>query len=304
MAYNKDLFDAAGIAHPPMDYNDKSWTSDVMLQNAQKLSKNWGAPDAVYGVSMQMDFKETSLSYLYGGDSWLPEHYTGFIAQKTNFNSPENVQGHQFRQDLIYKYKVHPDPSALSGSAQAVNPFKTGKIAMWLDGGWQFWTTSDITEFKVGIAPIPWFKTNKTIIFDDFWIMGRWAKNKDAAWAAMRVLTSVEATTKYSVLSGTPPTPRESTDPWAQKVAERIGEPLDKVKTLLATGIEKGRVQESPDHLFLQHPKIDTTYVNEIAALWNHPEATAAQVMPQVTKVMDQTVLDIYNQFKDSIPKD
>jgi multiple sugar transport system substrate-binding protein len=304
MAYNKDLFDAAGIPHPPMDYNDKSWTSDVMLQYAQKLTKNWGTPDATYGVSMQMDFKETSLAYLWGGDSWLPEHYTNFIAQKTNFNSPENVQAHQFRQDLIYKYKVHPDPASLSGSAQAVNPFKTGKIAMWLDGGWQFWTTSDITEFKVGIAPIPWFKTNKTIIFDDMWIMGRWAKNKDGAWAVMRVLTSVEATTKYSVLSGTPPTPRESTEPWAQKVAERIGEPLDKVKTLLSTGIEAGRVKESTDHLFLQHPLIDTTYVNEMAALWNHPDATAAAVMPSVTKVMDQTVLGIYNQFKDSMPKE
>jgi multiple sugar transport system substrate-binding protein len=304
MAYNKDLLDAAGIKHPPMDYNDKSWTQDVLVENATKLTKNWGAPDAVYGVDVELWARMTSLSYLWGGDSWVPEHYTNFIAQKTNFMAPENIAAHQWRQDLIYKQKVHPDPSSLAGSAQAVNPFKSGKIGMWLDGGWQFWTTSDITEFKVGMAPIPWFKTNKSIIFDDFWIMGRWSKNKDGAWGVMRVLTSVEATTKYSTQSGTPPTPRESTEAWANKVAERIGEPLDKVKTLLSSGLETGRVQESPDHLFLQHPKISDTYDNQIAALWNHSDATAAGVMPAVAKVMDQTVLDIYNQFKDAMPKE
>jgi multiple sugar transport system substrate-binding protein len=175
---------------------------------------------------------------------------------------------------------------------------------MVLDGGWQYWTISDIKDFKYGYAAIPYAKGNKNTIYDDFWIMGRSSKNKDGAWAVMRVLSSVEAHTNYSVFSGTPPTPREATDPWAKKLADRIGEPLDKVKTLLSSGIEKGRVQESPDHLFLQYGKISTTYDNEGAALWNHSDATAAKVIPNVAKVMDQTVLDIYNQFKDSIPKE
>lgn len=304
LVYNKDLFDAAGIKYPTTDWDDKSWNMEAMLEIAQKLTKNYGTPDATYGVSMSLWDRMTSLSYLWGGDSWVPEHYTQFIAQKTNFNSKENIDGHQFRQDLIYKYKVHPDPAVDQGLNQFANPFKTGKIAMVMDGGWQYWTTSDITEFKVGVAPVPWQKTNKTIIFDDFWIMGRWAKNKDAAWAVMRVLTSVEATTKYSLLSGTPPTPRESTEAWAKGRAQFFGLPLDQFTKMLSQSIEKSRIQESPDHLFLQHPKIDTTYTNEIAALWNHPDATAEKVMPAVTKALDQTVLDIYNQFKDSMPKD
>jgi multiple sugar transport system substrate-binding protein len=302
LVYNKTLFDAAGLAHPPMDYNDKTWTIDKMLQYATTLTKNYGAPDATYGVLVSIGNLVSSLAYLFGGDSWVPEHYTNFIAQKTNFNSPEEIAGHQWRQDLIYKQKVHPDPSAIAGVSQFANPFKTGKIGMVLDGGWQYWTTSDITEFKVGIAPIPWAKVDKNTIFDDFWIMGRWAKNKDGAWSVLRVLTSVEATTKYSVASGTPPTPRESTPAWAAKVADRIGEPVANLMGLLNSGIEKGRVQESPDHLFLQYPKIATTYDNESAALWNHADANAATVIPNVAKVMDQTVLDIYTQFKDSMP--
>ncbi len=303
LVYNKDLFDAAGEKYPTLDWEDKSWNMDALLEKAKKLTKNYGAPDATYGVSMALWDRMTSLSYLWGGDSWLPEHYTNFIAQKTNFGSKENVDGHQWRQDLIYKHKVHPDPAVDQGLNQFANPFKTGKIAMVMDGGWQFWTTSDIKEFKVGVAPVPWFKTNKTIIFDDFWIMGRWAKNKDGAWAVMRVLSSVEAHVKYSALSGTPPTPREATEPWAKSRAEFFGVSLDDMKKMLAQSIDK-RVQESPDHLFLQHPKIDDTYNNEIAALWNHADATAEKVMPGVTKAMDQVVLDIYNQFKDAMPKE
>jgi multiple sugar transport system substrate-binding protein len=305
VVYNKNLFDAAGLPYPPMDYNDKSWTIDKMLEYAQKMTKNPGAPDAQYGCLVVIGQLMNSLAYLFGGDSWVPEHYTNFIAQKTNFNSPEVIAGHQWRQDLIYKQKVHPDPSALQGTSQFTTPFKTGKIAMVLDGGWQYWTISDITDFKFGYAAIPYSaKTDKNTIYDDFWIMGRWAKNKDGAWQVMRVLTSVDAATKYSVQSGTPPTPRDATDPWAKKVADRVGEPLEKVKTLLSTSIEKGRIQESPDHLFLQYPKISTTYDNESAALWNHADATADKVIPAIAKVMDQTVLDIYNPFKDAMPKE
>ena len=303
LVYNKNLFDAVGIKYPTLDWDDKTWNMDAFVANAVKLTKNAGAPDATYGASVTLWDRMTSLSYLWGGDSWLPEHYTNFIAPKTNFNGEANVQSHQWRHDLIYEQKVHPDPATDQSLNQFADPFKTGKIAMVLDGGWQLWSTSGITKFKVGVAPVPWFKTNKSIIFDDFWIMGRWAKNKDGAWAVMRVLTSVAATTKYSVQSGTPPTPRQSTDPWAKTRADFFGVSLDEMKTMLAQSIDK-RVQESPDHLFLGHPKIDDTYNNEIAALWNHSDATAAGVMPAVTKVMDQTVLDIYNQFKNSMPRD
>ncbi len=301
LVYNKDLFDAAGLQHPPLDWEDRAWNMDAMLVDALKLTKGYGAPDATYGISMGLWDQMTSLAYLWGGDSWLPEHYTNFIAPKTNFGAPENVAAHQYRQDLIYQHKVHPDPAIEQGMNQFANPFKTGRIAMLMDGGWQYWATSDITAFKVGVAPVPWSKTNNTINFDDFWIMGRWAKNKDGAWAVLRVLTSVDATTRYSLLSGTPPTPRAATEPWAAERAKFFGLTLDEMTKMLAQSIDQ-RTQESPDHLFLQYPKMSDTYSNEIAALWNHADVTAAMVIPQVTTAIDQVVLGIHTQFKDSLP--
>ena len=245
----------------------------------------------------------TSLSYLWGGDSWLSDHYTNFIAPRSNFDWDGNITAHQWRHDLIYRNKVHPTPSIERGlSSSNSSPFNTGRLGMVVDGGWQYWTTSDITSFKVGIAPVPWARSNKTITFNDFGIMGRWSQNKDGAWAVMRVLTSVGATTKYSELSGTPPTPREATDPWAKKRADFFGLSVVDFRKLLDGSIVKSRIQESPDHLFLQHPRIDSTYIQQIGALWGDSNASASRIIPQSARAIDQVVLAIYNEYKDWMP--
>ena len=49
------------------------------------------------------------------------------------------------------------------------DPFETGKLAMQLDGGWLYWTASQIKAFKFGFAALPRAKSNKNINFDDFW---------------------------------------------------------------------------------------------------------------------------------------
>lgn len=304
MVYNKNMFDKAGLKYPPVNWDDETWTHDVMLEYAQKMSKNWGKPDGEYGLMYSLWAPMTSYPWLWGGDAWLPEHYTNFIAPKTNFNSPEVIDSHQFRQDLIYKHKVHPDPAAQEGMQQLGPAFKTGRIAMYLDGGWLYWTTSDIKDFKIGYAAIPKAKTNKNINFNDFWIMGRWSTNKDAAWRVMRVLTSVEAAKQYAVHSGTPPTPREALNAWLENVTKYTGQSIDDLRKVTTGAIEKKRSQESPDHIFLQHPKINDTYTQEIDPVWKNKGTAKDIISTSVAKAMDDVVLGIYNQFKDAMPKD
>jgi multiple sugar transport system substrate-binding protein len=303
VVYNKNLFDAAGLKYPPLDWDDRSWSADALVADAAMLTKGYGRPEGTYGISVTLWDRMTSLAYLWGGDSWLPEHYARFIAPKSRFGDDANVQAHQWRHDLIYQHKVHPDPATEHLLGQFADPFRTGRIAMVLDGGWQFWTTANIHEFRVGVAPIPWFKANKVLTFDDFWIMGRWSTKKDAAWAALRVLTSVEATTDYARLSRTPPAPRQSTQAWAKDRAEFLGLSLEQLLRMLSQSIDK-RAQESPEHLFLEHPRIDDTYNNQIGALWNDPTATAAGVIPAVARAIDRTVLDVYDQYKNQLPQE
>jgi multiple sugar transport system substrate-binding protein len=302
LLYNKDLLDQAGLAPPPVSWDDASWTMDKALEYALKLTKNAGKPDATYGMELDLWAPMTSLPYLWGGDSWMPEHYSQFIAQKTTFNSDPVLQSHTFLQDLVYKHQVMPDPATLKSLGQLGDTFKTGKIAMKLDGGWEYWNVSEVKDFKFGFSALPTAKTNKNINFDDFWIMGRWSKNKDSAWQVMRVLTSVEATTAYSQMSFTPPTPKDSLQAWLTKVSAASGQSVADLTKVTTGAIEKKRSQESPDHLFIQHPKIEQTYAQELSVLTNNQEKATTWV-PRVGKIMDDTVKGIYDQFKDSRPK-
>ena len=303
MAYNKDMFAAAGIPNPPSSWDDTSWTMDKMVEIATKLTKNYGKPDATYGVDFRLWPQPASYAYLWGGDAFLPEHYTNFIAPKTNFNTQENIDAHQFRADLIYKQKVHPDPATAQGLNQVADPFTTGRLGMALDGGWVFWSYAPITDFKVGYAPIPMAKTNKNVTFNDFWIMGKWATNKDAAWQVMRLLTSPGATSAYSVSSGTPPTVRESLPAWIDSRVKFTGMTTEQLNQVTVGGIEKGRAAESIDHIFLQEPKIEDTYDQAIDPLWKG-KGDAKTVIADVTKKLDDVCKAIYDQFNGKMPPD
>jgi multiple sugar transport system substrate-binding protein len=304
MAYNRNMLDKAGLKPPPVSWDDSSWTFDKMLEMALKMTKNPGKPDAEYGLRFREWPEMTSWPYKWGGDSAMPEHYTNTIAPKTTFSNDAVVESHQWVQDLIWKHKVMPDPGTEQGLQSVQEPFKTGKIGMATDGGWYFWQLSDITEFKIGYAALPTMRSNKAINFNDFWIMGRGSPNKDSAWQVMRQLTSVEATTKYSVQSGTPPTPRDSLKPWLEVVSKYSGLSVEDLTTLTTGAIDPKRSQESPDHLFLQHPKIYDTYKNEIADPIKNNQGSAKDIIAKGTKTMDDVVKGIYDQFKDSLPKD
>jgi multiple sugar transport system substrate-binding protein len=301
MVYNKTAFDQAGLAAPSPSWDDESWTTDKFVEYATKLTKNYGKPDGFYGASVSLWPNHISLPYLWGSDAYLPEHYTNFVAPKTQMNQPAIIDAFQWRQDLIWKHKVHPDPAINTALTQVGNAFATGRIGMDLDGGWVFWTSSAIKDFKVGFAPLPMAKTRKNVTFNDFWIMGRGSQNKDAAWQVMRVLTSVEGTREYSTNSGTPPTVRESLDTWLQGRSQFSGMSVDDLRKVTVGGIEKGRAQESPDHLFVQWARIDDTYNQNVDPLWKN-QGDAKTIIPKVTEAVDKVVMEVYEQFKDKIP--
>ena len=302
MVYNKTAFDAAGLKAPSPDWNDETWNMDMYLDYATKLTKNYGKPDGFYGSMVSLWPNQYTLGYLWGADAFLPEHYSNFIAQKTQMNQQPVIDAFQWRQDLIYKHKVNPDPGLNTALTQVGNPFQTGRVGMNLDGGWVFWTSSSIKDFKYGFAPLPMAKTRKNVTFNDFWIMGKWSTNKDAAWQVMRVLSSVEGTKGYSVNSGTPPTVRDSLDTWLESRSKITGMSVEDLRKVTVGGIEKDRAQESPDHIFVQHPKIQDSFDAAIDPLWKNSSTTAAIEIPKVTATMDKVVKEVYDQFKDKIP--
>lgn len=127
LAYNKKLFDAAGVSYPTDSW---TWTGDF-LQAAMKLTH-----DGQYAIT-GFPFRGTSilipLAKAFGGDVYdtQNERFVG--------DNPNTIAAFQFAQDLIYKYKVHPTPSeeqALGGAQGGV--FQNQKAAMYIMPTFQF----------------------------------------------------------------------------------------------------------------------------------------------------------------------
>ena len=67
-------------------------------------------------------------------------------------------------------------------------------------------------------------------------------------------------------------------------------------------GLEKGRAQEWPDHLFVKHPEIQDTFDAAIDPLWRSGSITSATEIPKVAAAVDKVVKEIYDQYRDRIP--
>ncbi|MGO4497319.1 sugar ABC transporter substrate-binding protein [Paenibacillus sp. 2RAB27] len=130
-AYNKDLFDKAGVKYPSAKAGE--WTWNDMIEAAKKITTQGanGKTD-VFGVA---GYSLESAVWANGGD--YIDYNTGTI----KIDEPAFIEALQFVADLKLKYKVSPSPTdekAQGGYAR----FVAGKIGMFPMGPWDqpgFW---------------------------------------------------------------------------------------------------------------------------------------------------------------------
>jgi multiple sugar transport system substrate-binding protein len=123
LVYNKDLFDAAGVAYP-----DDTWDWDTLVDAAQKLTK-----DGVYGFAASAG--EDQSGYL------VPVYQAGGYTVKpgekeAGYTDPKTIEGVQFWIDLQKKYHVSPTQEELTEMNQH-DYFKSGQAAMVYLGSWE-----------------------------------------------------------------------------------------------------------------------------------------------------------------------
>lgn len=127
MWYNKELFDEAGVDHPPAKWED-AWTWDEYLEAAQKLTKERPDGRKQYGTLVDKNFETCWGTFVWsnGGDV-MNEDKT-----KTTLDSPEAMEAIQFIVDLVQKYNISPEPGDPSAFVEgAPGPFEAGLVAMW-----------------------------------------------------------------------------------------------------------------------------------------------------------------------------
>jgi ABC-type glycerol-3-phosphate transport system substrate-binding protein len=194
IAYNMDLFDAAGLKYPPVNPDDTSWTMEKFLEYGQKLTK--GRDQLGIGNAFGVDF--WTAGTFFGQSPWDD------TARKALTNTPDYIKGLQFALDLRDKYRLEPtsDESKSLLGTQSGPVFISGKIGMQGVGP----LLIDKPPFRWGLATLPYSGKGKNISGRQ-WAHGIFmgsvpAPRQEAIWQVLKWLGKPENAGRYVVQNG------------------------------------------------------------------------------------------------------
>ena len=178
LAYNKDLFDLAGIEYPTND-----WTVDDEL-NAAIAIQALGLEDT-YGMFQEIQYWEFYKAIKTNGGGLLSADGTEFTV-----NSPENVETLQYMIDRVKQYKVMPSQDELAGRGNT-DMFIEGKLGMARMGIWSF---NDVVkrapDLRWDIVVEPSMKEKATFFFSNVGCISPSSDKKEAAFRFLNAMGS------------------------------------------------------------------------------------------------------------------
>jgi multiple sugar transport system substrate-binding protein len=182
MFYNKDMFDAAGLAYP-----DGTWDWDKFRENAKALTIREGDNTTQFGT-----FFTRLIVY---EQSWFFSNGVDIISAdrlKCDLDKQEAVDTFRTMQAIIHEDRSAPIPDTTGGSQVSNISFDTGKVAMQLFGSWMIPTYATL-PFNWGVAPIPSGPQGRIpAAFPNGMGIGGGSSNQDAAWEWIKFCTSQE----------------------------------------------------------------------------------------------------------------
>lgn len=150
LAYNKDLFDKAGLAYP-----DETWDWAKLEETAKKLTDK---ENGQYGLA---------LTLLDQQEAYLPliSQAGGYVIKdgKSGYDNPNTIEG---LEEFIKLYKNYSPTLAQFSDTNRDLFFTSGKIGMMFLGSWRINDYSKNTDIndKFDLAVLPKGKMNATII--------------------------------------------------------------------------------------------------------------------------------------------
>ncbi|GAA0135004.1 sugar ABC transporter substrate-binding protein [Paenibacillus sp. YSY-4.3] len=178
IAYNKGIFDKAGVPYPTNE-----WTWDDFAEISKQVSSGEGA-NRVYGIVSHWILQSLA-PFVYGGAPYN-EDWT-----KQTLDDPNTIKGYQLFGDLV-KAGAMPDDAAAK-SMPMDQMFAAGKAAMYPMGLFEASTIAKNVgnNFEWGIVMPPKDPSGKTvnIKFQTGFAMNKASKNKEAAWAYIKTVS-------------------------------------------------------------------------------------------------------------------
>lgn len=178
--YNKDLFDAAGIAYP-----DDAWTWDDLLAAAETLTID----EDDDGINEQWGFVTATGANRIG--SWIYGNGGGILSddqQSCILDGEESIEALEFLTSLMFEHKVAPSHIEL-GDQSAQEMFSSGRSAMMVSGGWRVIAFREIEAFVWDIAPMPISPNSgqrATVVDTVAWSIAKDTEYPEAAWELLK----------------------------------------------------------------------------------------------------------------------
>lgn len=164
MYYNKDMFDAAGVAYPSAT---EPYTWDEFIEVSKKLTldangkhpgeEGFDAENIVqYGCFVNNWTWQMEVWALSNGGAWFSED-----GKEVLINSDEAVESIQKVADLALVEHVAPMNVIPEDNGCGIG-IASGTCAMTTDGTWNLGTNAGLKELNFGIAPLPVMKEKVT----------------------------------------------------------------------------------------------------------------------------------------------
>jgi ABC-type glycerol-3-phosphate transport system substrate-binding protein len=184
MYYNKDLLDAAGIAHPSIEF-DKRMTWKEVVENAQKVTDTKAGVWGLLFDQISRYYQLQPLAESLGGGSGVSEDGMSVKGRLTNEGW---IKAFTFYGDLFNKWNISPKGVT---ATETRDVFANGKLAYYVGGPWRtpLFKKSGV---NYGLAPHPYFAGSKPATSTNSWHMGVWkhTAHPDEAGKLVRYLTA------------------------------------------------------------------------------------------------------------------
>ena len=190
--YNKDMFDAAGVAYPT-----DSWTMDDLRKAAKELTKDsdndgvidqWGFSTDLY--DMELFWSEAVWGF--GGEIINPE------GTQTLLTDGKARDAWNFIADMAVTDKSMPDPEQAAQYGNDV--FAAGKAAMTTIGHWVVPQYAQL-GFKWDVSAMPAGPVaHATSVNSAGFVISKDSKNPDAAWDFVKYATGPSGQTRLTEL--------------------------------------------------------------------------------------------------------
>lgn len=207
LGYNKDLFDAKGVAYPTAD-----WTMDDFRETAIALTDLSDTSNPQWGYAGNLpDFGNTANGpMLYG---WGVEPFNE-DETAIQLDSDEARAAVQFWVDIIHTDKAAPTPAESQAFEQGA--WIAGRVAMSNVASWSTPTIHKFAAFAWDVAPWPQGPVARgTGSFGSGFGVTRDSKNVDEGWNYLREYLSKEGMeTMWGVTGRGSPARKDAYDSW------------------------------------------------------------------------------------------